>query len=157
MADAFLLPADFGNGLLGYTKGVEIAPEWRPTGFWRLRGSYSYLNMNLGRSPHSEDVGTASAIVGSSPQHQVSIQSSFDLSKKLQLDLMYRYVSALPGQMVSAYSTGDARLGWRISAHLELSLVGENLFQPWHFEDGGDPLGLVGIRRSAYAKITWTR
>ncbi len=26
-----LLPAQFRNGLLGYTKGVEIAPEWRPT------------------------------------------------------------------------------------------------------------------------------
>ena len=24
----YLLPAQFGNGLLGYTKGVEIAPEW---------------------------------------------------------------------------------------------------------------------------------
>ena len=26
-----LLPAQFRNGLLGTTKGVEIAPEWRPT------------------------------------------------------------------------------------------------------------------------------
>ena len=42
-----LLPAQFRNGLLGTTKGVEIAPEWRPTGFWRLRGSYSYLHMNV--------------------------------------------------------------------------------------------------------------
>ncbi len=25
-----LLPAQFRNGLLGTTKGVEIAPEWRP-------------------------------------------------------------------------------------------------------------------------------
>ncbi len=55
----FLLPAQFGNGLLGYTKGVEIAPEWRPTNFWRLRGSYSFLHMNIGRSPNSQDVGTA--------------------------------------------------------------------------------------------------
>jgi iron complex outermembrane recepter protein len=152
-----LLPAQFRNGLYGYTKGAEIAPEWRPTDFWRLRGSYSYLHMNLGRSPHSGDVGTAPGIVGSSPQHQVTAQSAFDLTKKLQLDLVYRYVSALPGQMVPRYSTGDARIGWRFTRQLELAVAGRNLFQPSHFEYGGDPLGLVGIKRSVYAKLTWSR
>ena len=75
----------------------------------------------------------------------------------LQLDLTYRYVSALPGQMVPAYSTGDARFGWRFSRQLELSLVGQNLLQPSHSEDGGDPGPLVGIKRSAYVKLTWSR
>jgi iron complex outermembrane recepter protein len=153
----FLLPAQFRNGLLGYTKGAEIAPEWRPKNFWRLRGSYSYLHMNLGRSPNSGDVGTAPIIVGSSPQHQATIESAFDLSKRLQLDLTYRYVSALPGQMVPAYSTGDARVGWRFNRELELSLVGRNLLQPSHVEYGGDPGPLIGIKRSGYLKLTWTR
>jgi iron complex outermembrane receptor protein len=153
----FLLPAQFRNGLYGYTKGAEIAPEWRPVSFWRLRGSYSYLHMNLGRLPHSGDVGTAPIIVGSSPQHEATVQSAFDLSKKLQLDLVYRYVSALPGQQVAAYSTGDARIAWRFNRQFEFSVAGRNLFQPSHFEYGGDPLGLVGIKRSVYAKLTWSR
>ena len=34
-----LLPAEFGNGLLGTTSGFEIAPEWRPVNFWRLGAS----------------------------------------------------------------------------------------------------------------------
>ncbi len=110
-----LLPAQFGNGLRGTTKGAEIASEWRPRDFWRLRGSYSHLHMNIDKSPGSKDIGTAAQIAGSSPQHQVTIQSAFDLSKALQLDLTYRYVSALPGQGVSSYSTGDARLGWRVN------------------------------------------
>jgi iron complex outermembrane receptor protein len=152
-----LLPAQFGNGLLGYTKGVEVAPEWSPVSFWRLRGSYSFLHMNIGKAPNSLDVGTAPGIVGSSPQQQVAIQSDFDLSKTLQLDLGYRYVSALPGQMVPAYSTGNVRLGWRFTRQLELSLVGENLLQPWHFEYGGDPGGLVGIKRSSYAEVMWSK
>ena len=152
-----LLPAQFRNGLLGNTKGVEIAPEWRPTTFWRLRGSYSYLHMNLEKAPNSGDVGTGPIIEGSSPQHQVTIQSAFDLSKKLQLDLVYRYVSALPEQQVAAYSTGDARLAWRVSRELELSFVGRNLMQPWHVEAAGDPGPLVGIRRSGYVKITWMK
>jgi iron complex outermembrane receptor protein len=153
----FLLPAQFANGLYGYTKGAEIAPEWRPRDFWRLRGSYSYLHMNLGRSPNSQDVGSAPSIVGSSPQHQATIQSAFDISKRLQLDLTYRYVGALPQQGVAAYSTGDARIGFILSRQLDFSIVGQNLFQPSHFEYGGDPFGLVGIKRSVYAKLTWRR
>jgi iron complex outermembrane receptor protein len=152
-----LLPAQFGNGLLGYTKGFEIAPEWRPWDFWRLRGSYSYLHMNVGKSPHSGDAGTAPSIVGSSPAHEVTAQSSFDLSKTLQLDLTYRYVSELPAQLVPAYSTGDARFGWRVNRQFEVSVAGRNLFQPSHPEYGGDPGPLVDIKRSVYVKLTWSR
>jgi iron complex outermembrane receptor protein len=153
----FLLPAQFRNGLLGYTKGVEIAPEWRPNNFWRLRASYSFLHMNIGRAPNSGDVGTAPSIIGSSPQHEVTVQSALDLTKRFQLDLTYRFVSALPAQMVPAYSTGDARFGWRLGRQLDLSLVGENLFQPWHVESGGDPGPLIGIRRSVFLRMTWSR
>lgn len=155
-----LLPAEFGNGLLGQTKGIEISPEWRPSQCWRLRGSYSYLKMNLRRSPDSLDVGSAPGIMGSSPEHQVVATSSLDLPKSLAFDLSYRFVSALPGQMVDSYSTADARLAWQIPRGFELALVGKNLFQPHHPEFGTDPgtpttVTLVGIRRSAYVKLTW--
>jgi iron complex outermembrane recepter protein len=152
-----LLPAQFRNGLLGASTGVEIAPEWRPASFWRLRGSYSYLHIDLKKAPQSADIGTAPIIEGSSPQHQARIQSGFDLGKTLQLDLTYRYVSALPGESVPAYSTGDVRLGWRLSRQLELSLVGRNLLQPSHAEAAGDPGPLVAIKRNAYVRVTWSK
>jgi iron complex outermembrane receptor protein len=160
-----LLPAEFGNGLLGTTTGGEIAPEWKPASFWRLRGSYSFLEMHIRKARNSADVGTAGNIQGSSPQHQVAIQSWFDLPKKFDLDFTYRYVSALPGQTVPgspaesvpAYSTGDVRVGWRMNEHLRLSVVGQNLLQPHHSEFAGDPGPLVGIRRSVYAKIAWVQ
>jgi iron complex outermembrane recepter protein len=136
---------------------VEIAPEWRPTNFWRLRGSYSFLHMNIGKAPNSGDVGTAPSIVGSSPQHEATVQSAFDITKRFQLDLTYRFVSALPALTVPAYSTGDARFGWRVGRQLDLSLIGENLFQPWHFEYAGDPGPLIGIRRSVFLRMTWSR
>jgi iron complex outermembrane receptor protein len=118
---------------------------------WRLRGSYSYLHMNVVRAPRSGDIGTAPGIVGSSPQHEATIQSSFDLTRALQLDLTYRYVSALPGQHVPAYSTGDVRLGWLFTRQFELALVGRNLLQPAHAEFGGD----VQLRRDAFLNLTW--
>jgi iron complex outermembrane receptor protein len=152
-----LLPAQFGNSLMGTTTGGEIAPEWRPASFWRLRGSYSFLVMHIERAPNSLDIGSAPGIQGSSPQHQVYMQSGFDIAKAFTLDLIYRYVSALPGQGVRAYSSADTTFGWRMNEHVRLSIAGQNLLQPHHAEDGGDPNGLVQIKRSIYAKITWTR
>jgi iron complex outermembrane recepter protein len=152
-----LLPAQFRNALFGTTTGVELAPEWRPTGFWRLRGSYSYLHMDLKRAPGSQDIGTAPNIEGSTPQHQVLAESGFDLGKKLQLDLDHRFVSALPGMSIPSYCTGDTRLAYRLMRRLEVADVGQNLFQPWHLEFAGDPGPLVGIKRSAYLKLTWMR
>ncbi|HEU5452300.1 MAG TPA: hypothetical protein VFU76_09960 [Terriglobales bacterium] len=65
-----LLPAQFGNSLEGNTSGGEIAPEWRPASFWRLRGSYSFLVMHIRPAPGSLDIGSAPGIQGSSPRHR---------------------------------------------------------------------------------------
>jgi iron complex outermembrane recepter protein len=152
-----LIPAQFGNGLVGTTKGGEIAPAWKVTDWWRVQASYSYLQMDMKKGTNSMDIGTASITEKSSPKHEVMIQSAFDLSKALSLDLNFRYISALPGEMVNAYSTADARFAWTLKQHWQLSVVGRNLFQPYHYESNGDPGPLVGIKRSAYGQITWTR
>jgi iron complex outermembrane receptor protein len=151
----YLLPAHFGNGLLGTTTGGEIAPEWKVTNRWRLRGSYSYLLMQLEKGTGSLDIGSASGIEGSSPKHQVLAESNFDISKAFNLDLNYRYVSALPALTVHSYSTGDARFAWQAGEHVQLSVVGMDLFQPHHAEFSSDPGPLVGIKRSVYGQIAW--
>lgn len=152
-----LIPLFLRNGVQADTAGIEISPVWDPTTWWRLKGSYSYLHLNAHDKATSDDVSTVGQLEGDSPQHRVVVQSSWNLSKDFELDLIYRYVSALPDQNVPAYSTGDARFGWRLSKQFELSLVGQNLLQPHHPEFGGDPGPLVEIRRSAYARLTWTR
>ncbi|HWF10207.1 MAG TPA: TonB-dependent receptor [Bryobacteraceae bacterium] len=153
-----LLPAQFGNGLEGSTKGFEVAPEWRPAGFLRLHGSWSYLMMNIRKAPGSIDIGSAPGINGASPRHQVLVEASIDFTKTVSLDLTYRYVSLLTApQLVPAYSTGDARVAWRVHRNVELSLDARNLFQPSHAEFAGDPDTIVGIRRSVSARITFTR
>lgn len=154
-----LIPVAFQNSLYGYTKGFEIAPEWRPTSFWRLRGWYSFLHMNLAKAPGSLELGTAPIVEGSSPRHEAEISSSFDIGKKFQLDLRYRYVSALPAsnQMVPAYSTGDARFAWHLRPDVEFAVTGQNLLQPHHMEYVDEPGAPVGILRSVYASVTFRR
>ena len=147
-----ILPVLLRNGLVGETTGGEIAPTWAPRDWWRLKGSYAFLRINLTNKPGSIDGSSATSIEGSSPRHQVVIQSLLDLPGNLNLDLTYRYVSALPAPAVKAYSTADLRFGWRFGRQFDLSVVGQNLLQPQHAESGS----LVGIKRSVYAKFTWT-
>lgn len=153
----FLIP--YANGIEGHTIGAEITPSWQITNWWQVRGSYSYLHMALKDAPgFTADTGMLLASYqGSSPRNSVVFQSLLSLPKRFDLDASYRYVSALPAQVVSAYETGDVRLGWRWAEGLEFSVVGQNLLQPSHVEFGGDPGPLVGIKRSVYGKVTWRR
>ena len=153
-----LLPAAFGNGVRALTKGIEFAPEWRPVAFWRLRAGYSYLHMNVEKSPGSLDIGTAPIIQGSTPKNEVWAQSGLDFAKVFSFDLTYRHVSALNALMVPAYTTGDARFDWQVNRQIKLSAVGHNLLQPHHVEySGTDPGPPIGIKRTAYGQITWNR
>lgn len=159
---SLLIVVPYANGIQGNTVGGELAPNWKVTPWWQLRGSYSFLHMGLEDKPGYTDTGDLlTSYEGSSPRDVVSIQSLFDLPKHFELDGTFRHSSALPdqiglpGQYVKAYSTADVRLGWRGVRGLDFSVVGQNLLQPYHYEFGGDPGPLVGIKRAVYAKITW--
>ena len=152
-----LYPAQFGNGLVASTTGGEVAPQWRPVNWWRLGGSYTFLEMHVKKGTNSNDIGSAPIVQGSSPEYQALIQNGFDLPRSISLDTEVRYVSALPGIHVSSYWSGDATVQWQASRHIRLSASGRNLFQPHHVEFSYDPGPPVGIRRSVYGQITWTR
>jgi iron complex outermembrane receptor protein len=146
-----------GNGIKGTTAGFEIAADWKPKSWWRLQSSYSYLDMDLHRIPGSMDTTTVASDEGSSPHHQARVQSSFDLSRNVDFSLTFRYVGALPFYLVTGYETGDARVSWRPVTHIEFAVVGQNLLQPRHFEFGGDPGPLVGIKRNVFASLTFRK
>jgi iron complex outermembrane recepter protein len=154
----FTISFPYVNGLKGNSDGFEIAPNWKLTSWWQLKATYSYLNLHLEGEPGVVDGGGyVSLDEGSSPHNQVTFESQFNLPKRFEFDQTYRYVSALPAQVVAGYSTADARFSWHFARQMEWSIVGQNLLQPHHPEFGGDLGGLVGIKRSAYAQITWTK
>ncbi|MGH9687485.1 MAG: TonB-dependent receptor plug domain-containing protein [Candidatus Acidiferrales bacterium] len=154
-----VLTYPWANGLVGNTDGIEISPDWKPTSWWQLKGSYSYLEMHLRDKAGITDSSTAAKDVGSSPHHEVVVQSLFNLPGRFEFDPTYRYVSALPAQSVSSYSTMDLHAGWTYRKQFTISVVGEDLFSPDHFEFGLGVSGApnVGIKRSVYASITWKR
>jgi iron complex outermembrane receptor protein len=152
-----LIIVPYANGIQGNTVGGEVAPNWKVTHWWQLRGSYSFLHMGLEDMPgYTADTGgLLPSYEGSSPKHVVGFQSMVNLPKHFEFDQTFRYSSGLSAQGVKEYSTADARVGWRALEGLDFSIVGQNLLQPYHYEFGGDPGPLVGIKRAVYAKITW--
>lgn len=149
-----ILPLMFANRLHGEVLGMEVASTWQILTWWRLRGSYSFLKLNLTADADSNDTVNAPKTEESSPSHQFSFQSTMDLPGKIEFDLTPRVVSALSGQNVPNYYAIDARLGWHPTSNMEIAFIGRNLTGQ-HPEFSGDNNNLTNIQRGLYAKATW--
>lgn len=151
---------EYQNLIGGTTTGFEIAPQAALTSWWRLNTSYSYLDSNFHANGPTSDIsgtGSVSTYEKSSPKHMVMAQSTVHLPGRLGFDQTYRFVSALPAQKVPAYQTMDLRLARLLGKNFRLAVVGQNLFQPHHYEWGtGDPTQPpVGIERAAYVQLSF--
>ncbi len=145
-----------GNKMEGYSYGVETAVDWKVIDWWHLQPAYTFIKMHL--TPYASsnyDISTQNDDVV--PQHQVSLRSSMNLQKDVELDLWYRYVDELSRQKVDAYSTIDVRIGWKPLTNLELSIVGQNLLKNHHLEFRPELLDTSPseVERSVYAKVAW--
>ena len=147
-----LISLPFANGIMGSTNGAEIAPDWKATHWMELKASYSYVSLNLTDKPTHTKTSYVSSYEGSSPHNEATAQALFNLPRGFEFDPTYRYVGALPVQLIHAYGTVDARLGWHFAKSFELSIAGQNLLQPRHPE-----LGPIQIERTAYAQLTWKK
>jgi iron complex outermembrane receptor protein len=151
-----VVPVTFGNGLEGRSAGVEVTSDVRFTDWWRWTVNYAYLSIDLVKKPGSLDGPQERRNEGLSPNHQLEVQTAVDISPEWSLDVLVRRVSQLREGPVPAYTTGNIRLGWRMTPQLEISIVGQDLFQDHHLEWSGGASS-VEIRRSAYVGFSWRR
>jgi iron complex outermembrane receptor protein len=147
----------YGNTSEGSTRGIEIAPDWQATSRWRLGGAYSLLRYNLRSRPGFSDPASISGYTGSTPLHQIAIQSKIDFPSHFEFDQTLRRVGSLPAQKVPAYTTADLRFGWHRGA-IDLSIAGKDLLDASHteFASGDGQVPTLGIRRSVFGKLVWT-
>lgn len=140
--------------------GLELSLDWRVQPWWRLRGAYTWLRtlsysdgVALPSEPSSHDL-LAPEPDSTSPKNQWSLRSSMDFSSAWEADLTLRHVGSLSTQGIPAYTTFDARLGWKPRRDLEVSLVGQNLAQARHTEFRSDwaPSTVTDVPRSVYLK-----
>jgi iron complex outermembrane recepter protein len=145
------------NGLSARTHGAEISVTVSPAQAWRLTGAYSYLSIDA--------VGSGGVDPGvykhSSPRHQATLRSAYDIGSLLSLNAQLRFVDGIggiPGVMgsVPSYLTADVSFSYRPTASVELSLVGQNLLRDRQLEQPPiPPVGSAEVPRSVYGKLTW--
>ncbi|GAB4280004.1 MAG: TonB-dependent receptor plug domain-containing protein [Deferrisomatales bacterium] len=146
------------NRMDGWSYGVEAWAEWRPTASWRLRGTYTFVRVDLEPEAGSSD-GVSERDEDKTPRHQVQLHSFADLTDRLSLDVGVRYVDEIPRGGVNPYLGLDVRLGWRPLANLELALVGRNLLESRHREFPVEEfirLAATEVERDFYATCTWS-
>jgi iron complex outermembrane receptor protein len=151
-----VIPSYFGNLLRGETYGLEAAVNLDLSHRWKLRGSYSFLRVQLHRDPTSSDPVSENA-EGDNPRHQFQLHSYLNLWRNLNLDTAVYRVSSLRSRQVPGYIRVDAKFGWRLRESLEVSGGVQNLLDRRHLEFNGiDSLVLPSqVRRSVFGKLTW--
>ncbi|HQC79848.1 MAG TPA: TonB-dependent receptor [Accumulibacter sp.] len=144
------------------TRGVEIAVDWYPLTWWRLQPSYTYLHVDAWSASGDEtSAAFASGVQTSSPRQKFSLRSSMSLSNQQQLDFWLRYIGKMGdsslSSTVASHTALDLRYAWRPIRNLELSLVGQNLFDRRHVEIVPNmlPSETLEIQRGVYAKARW--
>lgn len=146
----------FANRLAGRAWGVEWNGQFKLNNRWRLQVVYSYLNVELDLKDNSQDSFSRSA-EDSSPHHQFSLWSAFDLTPAWQLDATLRYVGDInsPPPGAGQYVELDSRLAWRPQSRLELSVSGRNLLHHHHREFQPDFIQTqpTQVERSVFANL----
>ena len=148
-----LSPTNFiiGNAFNGQTWGVELSGTYQVADWWRLRAGYTYLHKDLW--PASAKAAPSSR-EGNDPEHQAMLQSILNLPAHFQLDLTGRYIDSLQNPHVPGYVSFDVRLAWWWKNNLEISIVGQNLWDNQHPEFGAAATRQE-IPRSVFGKVAW--
>ena len=159
-----VVPFTVGNDAHARSYGGTASATVRASPWWRVRASYTYLNMTAGLEDDVLPGTIADVNPGLNPSHQAGLWSAFDLPGNLELDVMGRYVSELDGSQaagdeVDEYVQADARLGLALTQSFRVALIGRNLLSRRRIEfvqSAAIPGRGGAIERQLRARLTWT-
>jgi iron complex outermembrane recepter protein len=153
-----IIPYLAQNKVHGSTYGTEIVAELKLQEWWRIRGWYAYLNMDLDARESLDPSGDSAE--DDSPRHQYNIRSAVDLPGDITFDITGRYMGVIDSysvgdNLVSDYFTVDSRLTWRPIEQMEFVLAGRNLVGGPRGEFGDELLSArsTEIERTVYTSI----
>lgn len=153
------LPATLTNVIGGNSYGIEVAVDWLPIENWRLQANTALFHIKT-RDPLPGALG--GEFSEATPNQQISIRSSLDITPTLQWDVWLRRAGKVDSgsygiEITPAYTSLDMRLAWQAHRDLNISLVGQNLLDSSHTEIVPTNILLtpVKIERGVYLKADW--
>ena len=149
-------PADgalvIANGARGRITGIEGWGDWRVMHRWRLIGGFTLMRTRTSLDPGQ--VNLTDPPLGNNPDRTASLRSLWNITDRQELDLAWRYMGPLSNPHIPGYGVLDARLGWRVTPALDVSLVVNDAFDKEHVEFSG--AGVAQIGREWLVKLTWS-
>ena len=140
-------PIVVGNTLNGRSQGIELSGTLQPAPVWRLRASYTFLDVSITKDIDSRDVG-GGVTEANDPTHSFGLRTDVDLPRNVEVSLFLRSVGELPNPSVPAYAELNGRVGWRATPHFELSFAAQDLLHDHHPEFGALAPRRVEFERS---------
>ena len=147
-------PITLGNSVEGHISGIELGATWEPFAAARLHGSYTWLHRSIESTPGSTDITGGE---GNDAPHLATLQIFTDLRPGLRLNVVTRYLAALPRPPVPGYAEADLTLQWDVRPWAELQFVGQNLLHDRHPEFSGGQPNLEEYDRSVFVMLTLRR
>jgi iron complex outermembrane receptor protein len=159
-----VVPFIVGNQAHARSYGGTASATVSASPHWRVRASYTYLNIKAGLEDGVVPGTVPDVNPGLNPSHQLGVWNSFELPGNLELDVMGRYISELEGTAaagdeVDAYVQADARLGLALTPGIRLELIGRDLLSRRRiefFQSAANPGRGGAIARQLRARLTWT-
>lgn len=141
------------NGLNSTLYGASAWGSWRVMPAWRLTAGVVKMRQRFTLDPNDVDISNA-VVSSNDASHWWLFSSALNLTPQHELDVRVRHVGESNGGNVPEYTAVDARVAWRPTRNVEVSLTAQNLFDPGH-QEWGAPGVLPEARRAWFAKLLW--
>jgi iron complex outermembrane receptor protein len=153
-----VIPSTYENLMFGETQGLEIFANWKVLDRWTLSPGYAFEQIHMHLEPGSQDPTSVSQVEGSSPAHSAQLRSHVILPRGLDLNTSLFFTDRIADPAIPAYTRLDTGLNWKWKTGVVFSLVGQNLLKDRHleYEDIDESTATTLIKRSIYAKVTWS-
>jgi iron complex outermembrane receptor protein len=150
-----VLPIAATNSTAAWTDGLETTLAWRVDQDFRIALNYSLLSMSLHGPPAA--VAIASQVAETQfPRKQGNVRFQWDVTDRFALDSTFYYMDELPGYGVKSYVRSDLRVAYRLADHLQIEVIGQDLFDQSHREFGSPTdANAANIQRSIFGRLTW--
>jgi iron complex outermembrane receptor protein len=147
-----VVPLEIGNLAYQTSTGYEAAANWEVNNDWKLAASYNYLNFDF-----TNPTKIGFTVQGRSPRHQFNVRSCLNLPHDVSMDNALYFVDHLSGLNIDSYYRFDTRLAWKVIDGVELSIVGQNLFNGGGHQEFGPFIynSSAEVGRSVYGKVAW--
>lgn len=116
------------------TWGLEAIIKGQIARGWKVQLGYSHFEGRAGADPLTGTRFNGFLPLEGSPENQVTLVNTFQLGASVALNTQIRFVDELNGGEVPSYFDGDLRLRYEAPNGLEISLIGENLFEARRLE-----------------------